>query len=147
VECNTGLVGQGDARAGHLKALLPQPPQKLGVERPPAAHATMLRGHVDGDIGRPAVGGSRPMGTGVSEADHLAVAFGDQPGMGRGSAGDPLCELRGVRRVLLEGRGAFRDLRRVNGGAGGGVAVGIGATDGRWVQGLGGVEDARVPAI
>jgi len=133
-DLDPGLLMWDIHRRVNLEALPSQPLHQLTVERPPATGTTLRLGHIHRDLHRPAIGRTRAVRACVRVADHLPLALGDEPRVGLQRGGDPLGELGGAGWLFLERGGARLDEGRVDRDAGGGVAVGIGGADCRWLQ-------------
>ncbi len=129
MQADAGVVGEGDAGAGDLEVLLPQPREQRFVETPAQALAAAVGGDVDGDVGGPAVGGALQVAAGVGVTDHLSPVLGDEPRVGRHVAGHAGFHLQGIGRPLLEGDRRLLDVGGVDRRAGGGIALGLRVAD------------------
>jgi hypothetical protein len=70
--------------------------------------------NIDRNINGPLVGGSRPMGTGVGIAEHLAAVLADKPGHPLHHLGHALLHLLDTRWFELKGNGRLEDHRGID---------------------------------
>src|SRR6478735_1110653 len=140
VQGDAGLVGEGDAGAGHAEAALAQALEEVLVEGAADAATTLSVGDVGGDAGAPAVGLALVVGGRVGVANHLSLPLRHQPGVAGGDPLDPRGQLLRARRLFLERDSTALDMRRVDRRAGGAIAGGIGGTDEEVGHGHGNLE-------
>jgi hypothetical protein len=83
-------VGKGDASARCTKPLATQVLEQALIEAAANTLAPLSLVDVDGDIGRPAIGGALPVSTGVRVAEQLPATFGNKPRMSDRDSGDSI---------------------------------------------------------
>lgn len=117
------LIGQRDAGEGGVKALRLQAGEQIAVQTPSDTSTPRVGRHIDGDIGRPLIGGARPVSASVGVARNLAAMVRDKEGVGSQGRPHPLGHLFDTGRRGLERDRRLGDDRRIDGRDGDRIAL------------------------
>ncbi len=123
VQANARVVRQRHAGEHNAETALGKPGEQRLVESTPAAGPSPATIEVDTHLARPLIRRARIVRAAIGVADDISVALEHEPGMRTAGGGDPLGHLRRRRWVTLERDDGVGDVRGVDRGAGGGVAI------------------------